>query len=49
MYFSAVLLKFDWSFKSMIDYVNNEVFNLCLDNQKMEFIQHSNFAVNHDL
>ena len=33
----------------MINYVNNEVFNLCLDNQKIEFIQHRNFVVNHDL
>ena len=33
----------------MINYMNNEVSNLCLDNQKTEFIQHSNFAVNHDL
>ena len=33
----------------MINYVNNKVFNLCLDNQKMEFIQHSKFAINHDL
>ena len=33
----------------MINYVNNEVFNLCLENQKMEFKQDSNFALNHDL
>ena len=29
--------------------MNNKAFNLCLDNQKMEFIQHSKFAINHDL
>ena len=33
----------------MINYVNNEIFNLYLDDQKMKFIQHSNFAVNHVL
>ena len=30
----------------MINYVNNEVFSLCIDNQKIEFIQHSNFEAN---
>ena len=39
VHFSAVLPKFGRSFDSMINNVNNEVFNLCLDNQKMEFIQ----------
>ena len=49
IYFSAILSKFDRNFNSMINYMKKEVFNLCLDNQKIEFIQHSNFAVNHDL
>ena len=49
IYFSAILPKFNRSFNSMINCVNNEVFSLCLDNQKSEFIQHSNFEVNHDL
>ena len=38
IYFSAILPKFGRSFNRMINYVNNEVFNLCLDNLKMEFI-----------
>ena len=35
MYFSATIPKLAGSFQSMINYVNNEAFNLCLDNQKM--------------
>ena len=35
IYFSTTLPKLARSFKSMINYVNNEAFNLCLDNQKM--------------
>ena len=49
IYFSAILPKFGRSFNRMINYVNNEVFNLCLDNLKMEFIWRINSAVNHDL
>ena len=49
IYFLAILPNFGRSFNSMINYGNNEVFNFCLGNQKMEFIQHSNFAVNHNL
>ena len=49
IYFSTILPKFGRSFNWITNYVNNEVFKLCLDNQKMEFIQHSNFTVNHDL
>ena len=33
-YFSAILPKFGRNFNSMVNYVNNEVFNLCLDNHK---------------
>ena len=33
----------------MINYMNKEFFDLCLDNQKIEFMQRSIFAVNHDL
>ena len=49
IYFSAIFPNFGRSFNSMINYGNNEVFNFCLDNQKMKFIQYSNFAVNHNL
>ena len=49
IYFLVILSKFGISFDSMINYVNSEVFNLCIDNQKIEFIQHSNFAVNYHL
>ena len=49
IYFSAMLPKFRRSFDSMINYVNNKVFNLCLDNPKMEIIYHSNFVANHEL
>ena len=47
IYFSTILPKFGRSFNSLINYVNNEFLNLCLDNQKIGFIRHSNFAVNH--
>lgn len=47
IYFSAILPKFGRSFNSLINYVNNEFSNLCLDNQKIGFIGYSNFAVNH--
>ena len=49
IYFSAMLPKFGRSFDGMINYVNNKVFNLRLDNQKMEIIYHSNFVANHEL
>ena len=48
-YFSPILHKFSKLFNSMINYVNNKLFNLCLANQKMEFIQHNNFSINHYL
>ena len=44
-----MLPKFGRSFDGMINYVNNKVFNLRLDNQKMEIIYHSNFVANHEL
>ena len=49
IYFSAMLPKFGRRFDSMINYVNNKVFNLCLDNQKMEIMHYSNFEANHEL
>ena len=49
IYFSAILPKFCRSFNSMVNYVNNKIFNLSLDDQKLEFMQHSNFTVSHDL
>ena len=49
VHISAILPKFGRSFDSMTNYVNNEVFNLCLDNQKMEIYTTHNFAINHYL
>ena len=49
LYFLAILPKFGGSCNTMLSFVNSEAFNLCLDNQKIEFIQHGNFAVNYDL
>ena len=49
VYFSAILLKLGRNFNSITNYVNNELFNLRLGNQKVKLIQLGNSAVNHDL
>ena len=47
--YSAILPKFNRSFNSIINYVNNEIFEFCMLDKQMSFIQHNTFAVNHNL
>ena len=49
IYFSAILPKFNNTFFEMINQVNSEIFELCSYYHQLRFIQHQNFAVNHEM
>ena len=49
IYFSAILPKFNNTFFEMINQVNSEIFELRSYYHQLRFIQHKNFAVNHEM
>ena len=49
IYFSAILLKFNNTFFEMINHVISEIFELCCYYHQLCFIQHQDFAVNHEM
>ena len=49
IYFSAILPKFNNTLFEMINHVNSEIFELCSYYYQLRFIQHQNFAVNHEM
>ena len=48
-YFSAILPKFSNTFFEMINHVNSEIFELYSYYHQLRFIQHQEFAVNHEM
>ena len=49
IYFSAIRPKFNKTFFEMINHVNSEIFELCSYYHQLRFIQHHDFAVNHEI
>ena len=49
IYFSAILLKFNNTFFEMINHVISEIFELYSYYHQLRFIQHQDFAVNHEI
>ena len=49
IYFSAIRPKFNKTFFEMINHVNSEIFELCSYYHQLHFIQHHDFAVNHEI
>ena len=49
IYFSVILPKFNSTSFEMINHVNSEIFELCSYYHQLRFIQHQDFAVNHEM